>query len=307
MKLSDYTKYNSSFRLRFIYRLGGSTGFFSEYNNMVLAIHYCLVHRIQFVLESEGALFSSGEGWNEFFLPFCDEVKNKWLSRFNYRVKPAYKNRIEWFCFNVYKRIHLKTMYMYSLFETIRRVNIHAKYEISELGLSGTLLDNCKEIHQMIWKYNDKTKKIIEAIIQSLRLPDYYLGFHIRLGDKYEETRLFCPEDYMRHARLFSEEKNVFVLTDDHRAICTLRELYPDCVFYSLCKQDETGYNLNALLKKSKSDQIQSYYRLWASMDVLERSLLFIGTYSANPGMNMGFRMEDSKIKCLDFENWQLW
>ena len=98
MELYRYQCFNSSLRYRFIYRLGGSTGFFSEYNNMVLAIHYCLINKIQFVLESEDANFSSGEGWREFFLPFCKEIKNKWLHKYNYRIKPVYHNRFVIMC-----------------------------------------------------------------------------------------------------------------------------------------------------------------------------------------------------------------
>ena len=109
MDLQQYRMYNSSFRRKFVYRLGGSAGFFSEYNNMVLAILYCIVNRIQFVLESEEANFSSGKGWTEFFLPFCKEIKGKWLRLFNFRRKPTYKNFYERVCFNIYKRLHQNT------------------------------------------------------------------------------------------------------------------------------------------------------------------------------------------------------
>ena len=35
---------------RLVYNLGSEAGFFSEYNNMILAILYCLKHNINFVL-----------------------------------------------------------------------------------------------------------------------------------------------------------------------------------------------------------------------------------------------------------------
>lgn len=307
MELSQYNSYNSSFRKKFIYRLGGSTGFFSEYNNMVLAMHYCLINQLQFVLESEGANFSIKDGWNDFYRPFCYEIKNKWLRRFNYRNKPAYKNRYEWACFNLYKRIHPNTILMYSLFDTIRGMKNDRTYSIPEVGLFGSLLDNCREIHKMIWRYNEPTEKRISALIHNLHLPKRYVGIHIRLGDKNEEAKLFDPIEYMELARRFSDEKEVFVLTDDYRAIISLKQSYPDYRFYTLCMENEMGYSLSGLMKKSKSEQMESYFRLWASMDVLEQSILFVGTYSANPGMNMGFRLAENQIKCLDYENWILW
>ena len=307
MELSQYNRLNSSFRKRFVYRLGGSTGFFSEYNNMVLAIHYCLINHLQFVLESEGANFSTGVGWNEFFRPFCKEIKNKWLRRFNFRTKPVYTNRYEWICFNLYKRIHPNTVLMYSLFDIIREMKTDKIYTVAEIGLSGSLLDNCTKIHHMIWRYNEPTEKRIGALIYALNMPERYVGIHIRLGDKKEEALLYRPIDYIEHVQKYSDEKDVFVLTDDYRAIISLKKDYPEYHFFTLCMENERGYDLNALLKRPKSEQIESYLRLWASMDVLEQSILFVGTYSANPGMNMGFRLAENQIKCLDYEKWTLW
>lgn len=307
MDLLTYQEYNKSFKTKFIYRLGGCTGFFSEYNNMVLAIHYCIVNRIQFVLESENANFSSGKGWTEFFMPFCHEQKNRWLRRFNHRIKPVYKNRKEWFCFNVYKRFHPSYTYMYSLFSAIRDVDINRRYIVEELGLNGTLLENCSAIHRMIWKYNEGTSFKIFQLINNLHLPDKYVGMHIRLGDKDTETQLLSPNQYMEKVQQHSLLRDVFVLTDDYRAILDLEKSHPTYRFYTLCGEDEKGYDFPKLISRSREEQTQSYLRLWASMEILEHSSLFVGTYSANPGMNMGFRMEKEKIHCLDYDEWQLW
>lgn len=307
MNLRDYNSYNSSFKKKFIYRLGGFTGFFSEYNNMVLAMHYCLLNHIQFILESENANFSSGEGWNEFFMPFCPEKSNKWLRKFNHRIKPPYKNRYERVAFNLYKRMHPNYTYMYTLFDTVRKMGVYDEYDIKEVGLCGSLLDNCAEIHKMIWNYNDKTSKEIDTIAKNLAMPTEYIGMHIRQGDKRSEAELQSPEKYMEHAKKFSGLKDVFVLTDDFRVIIRLKELYPDYRFYTLCQESEDGYDFAKLRNSSQQERKNSYMRLWASMDILEKSDVFVGTYSANPGMNMGFRMDTQKIKCIDYEDWQLW
>lgn len=307
MELSAYSHYNSSFRSKFIYRLGGSTGFFSEYNNMVLAIHYCIVNRIQFVLESEEANFSYNAGWIDFFLPFCKEIKSYWLRKFNYRRKPVYKNRYERICFNLFKLLHPSYIYMYTLFGAIRKVNPQERFIIPELGLSGTLLENCREIHQMIWRYNESTSIRIHELISGVQLPEQYVGIHIRLGDKIEEAELYSPIDYVEKAKQFSSLKSYFVLTDDYRAIINLTSSYPDISFYTLCHQEERGYHFQDLMSQSVFEKTQSFYRLWASMDILGQSVLFVGTYSANPGMNIGFRLEKNRIKCLDYNDWQLW
>lgn len=307
MTYQDYNSYNSRFEDIFIYRLGGSTGFFSEYNNMILAIHYCLVNEYQFVLESENANFSSGQGWNEFFIPFCNEIRNKWLNKFNYRVKPVYKNKYEWFFFNLYKKIHPRYHYMYSLFDDIRLQSLKCQYHINKLNLHGTLLQNCSAIHKMIWSYNPQTKARITDLIKSVGLPNSYAGIHIRQGDKIEEASLYDIDKYLEVLQRNSTEQNVFVLTDDYSVIEYLRSHYTNYIFTTLCQPDENGYSLAKLLETSFDKQREAYFRLWASMDILSEASFFVGTYSANPGMNLGFRMDPSRIKCIDFEEWQLW
>ena len=196
---------------------------------------------------------------------------------------------------------------MYSLFDTIRKMDVNLEYIVPEVGLRGTLLDNCKEIHRMIWRYNKSTELRITELIETVQLPKNYIGVHIRLGEKYEEMALYNPIDYMKCALDHCCEKSVFVLTDDYRSIVSLCHDYPEYDFYTLCQKDELGYNFNELVQKPISEQIQSYLRLWTSMDILEKAVLFVGTYSSNPGMNMGFRLDGNKIKCLDFNSWQLW
>lgn len=307
MDIVGYQEVNESFKTKFIYRLGGWTGFFSEYNNMVLAMHFCLVNHIQFVLESEGANFSSGKGWTEFFLPFSKEIANPLLKKYNHRIKPTYSDRLDWCAFNIYKRIHPRQIYMYSLFKKIREIDASAVYCVPELGLKGSLLENCSEIHKMIWRYNYNTEIRIRTIIDQANLPSSYIGLHIRQGDKCTESQVYEPGEYMRHALKFSSEKKVFVLTDDYNAIIELQRLYPEYEFFTFCNPSETGYDYQKLKRMSISELLDSFIRLWASMDVLEKSILFVGTYSANPGMNMGFRMCADNIKCLDFQDWQLW
>lgn len=307
MDINRYRLVNESFSRKYIYRLGGSTGFFSEYNNMILAIHYCLVNKIQFVLESEGANFSSGLGWTEFFLPFCKEFRGKLLRKFNYRVKPVYKTNRERVGFNLYKVLHPDYIYMYELFESVRKVDKERIYEIKPLEMQGSLLENCSAIHRMIWRYSSDVNEEIHSLINSVSLPESYIGVHIRLGDKKEEAPLLPPEDYASFAAKFSDIKSFFILTDDYRAVEELRGKFPGCRFITLCQADELGYSLPKLLRKPYFEQRQSYLRLWASMDILENSELFVGTYSANPGMNMGFRLSPDRIKCLDYSEWQIW
>lgn len=274
---------------------------------MVLAIHYCLVNHIQFVLESENANFSSGKGWTEYFEPFCKEKHNKLLRKYNQRIKPAYSNKIDWLEFNLYKRMHPSQLYMYALFNKIREVDPKQIFTIPELNLNGSLLENCSEIHKMIWRYNRPTETTINAIIKGCQLPSSYVGVHIRQGDKWTESKMYSPDEYMQCVKANSSEQNLFVLTDDYRVIEELESHYSQHAIYTLCKKHENGYNFQKMKQMTFEEKANSFLRLWASMDILEHSSLFVGTYSANPGMNMGFRISADSIICLDFKEWQLW
>ena len=60
-----YRRLNDSFSPEFVYHLGCEAGFFSEYNNMILGMLYCLRKRIRFSLYSSDANFAYLKGWTD--------------------------------------------------------------------------------------------------------------------------------------------------------------------------------------------------------------------------------------------------
>ncbi|MEG1585353.1 MAG: hypothetical protein RR346_00600, partial [Bacteroidales bacterium] len=68
-----------------IFRIGIDAGFFSEYNNMILAYLYCKENNINFSLYSEYANFAFDKGWEDYFLPFCPKETDPIHSRINIR------------------------------------------------------------------------------------------------------------------------------------------------------------------------------------------------------------------------------
>ena len=83
MSIDEYRRINKSFKRVLIFKIGLNSGFFSEYNNMILAMLYCLENRIQFKLSSNGANFNTQFGWNGYFDSFCDSVVD---NRLHYRT-----------------------------------------------------------------------------------------------------------------------------------------------------------------------------------------------------------------------------
>ena len=83
--INQYKKLNSTYKKKLVYRLGSEAGFFSEYNNMILGMLYCLKYKIRFELYSKDANFGYKNGWEDYFLPFCEDNLNRGNQKYNVR------------------------------------------------------------------------------------------------------------------------------------------------------------------------------------------------------------------------------
>lgn len=198
--------------------------------------------------------------------------------------------------------------FTYDLFRKIRtEQDLNAYYLIEELNLNGKLLDNCRLLHRMIWKYQPQIQEEINKLKNTIGIKTPYIGFHIRSGDKFKEYELLDPDIYITKAQQHSNIRNAYVLTDNYEVFTSLKSKYPDWNFFTLCKESECGYFHKDFLKKNKEEQKNDLIKLFASMDILESGDYFVRTFSSNPGMNMGFRMDSSKMVGIDYDNWLIW
>lgn len=306
-----YYALNKSYKKKLIFHLGADAGFFSEYNNMILAILYCLTNKIQFVLYSEDANFGYKKGWTDYFLPFCDEVNDNFHKKYNFRdydflqKRLSKKDRIK---IKIYKFLHRIDYFTQDLWLSIRNRN-HEKetYNIPELGIiNHSLRESCQKLISLTWQYNLYTAPIIKNKIESLKLPQEYLGFHIRRGDKHIEQDLIGISIYLNKAEVICNTRNAFILTDDYKVITETKKLYPEWSIYSLCNESETGYEHALFKKENKSTIKDAHLNLFASIDILSHSKYFIGTFGSNPGMFLGMKMNTLNSLSIDI-NWQIW
>lgn len=307
--LVNYQKLNSSFRKKLVFRIGMEAGFFSEYNNMVLAMLYCLINRIQFVLYSDNANFGFDKGWTDYFLPFCEEATADFHKRYNHRY-PGYHfsrtNRLKmWF----YKKLYKFDYFTHELWYAIREEGYFEsrQYHIPELGVDGSLHDACMTLVKMTWRYNNQTKSLIDNLSYPLNLTDSYLSFHIRQGDKSTEQELIAPDVYIQKAKSLSDIETAFILTDDYDIIDYIQTKYPTWSIYTLCEKSEHGYYHSNFQQMGKDAIKNAHIKLFASIEICSRSTLFIGTFSSNPGMYLGMRMPLDRCYGLDSEKWQIW
>ena len=96
-------------------------------------------------------------------------------------------------------------------------------------------------------------------------------------------------------------------LTDDYRIIEKLNRNYPDWKFLTLCDKQSKGYYHRSFSEKDKMFKRDQHINLFASIDILTRSELFVGTFNSNVGMYLGMRMKENKCFGIDFDKWLIW
>jgi hypothetical protein len=304
--LNSYSQLNQSFRKKkLVYRLGQVAGFFSEYNNMILAMLYCLENQIRFVLASKDATFRYHRGWADYFQPFCRE---DWLpyQRHNPRVTTVSKARDPRTI--LHHLLRPRTFLTYELWDAFRDKGREQKhFYIPALGIDGDLLEACRVLVRLTWKYNAATQAVVDRIMAGVQLPEDYIGLHIRSGDKSRETALLHVREYVEKARSLSPLRTFFVLTDDYGMIEEMHDCYPDVAIHTLCRPDERGYVHETFCRQDKILRREALWKLFASVELLGRAQFFIGTYTANPGMFLGMRMPKGRCISLDADNqWQI-
>lgn len=305
--INNYRTINNSFKKKLVYHLGSEAGFFSEYNNMVLAMLYCLEHKIKFELYSKDSNFGYLKGWQDYFAPFCDETVDERHSKYNHRqpLKLSFAKQIETSIFKLFTGINYLTYDLWNRFHDKEFENVCFKSKI--LTNSEKILDNCSRLIELTWKYNKETQLKIEELIGLLELPKSYIGMHIRGGDKFIEYDKVEIEKYFEIAKRVSDLNDIFVLTDDYHVIIEMKKLYPDYNFFTLCNVDERGYYHNDFTGSDDGFKKKRLLRLFASVDVLSLSDCFIGTFSSNPGMYLGMRMPIEKVYGVDLDKWTIW
>lgn len=300
--VEEYKKLNGSFRKTLIFHLGIDAGFFAEYTYMVNAMLYCLQHKIQFKLYSADANFGYDKGWADYFMPFCEEVTERFHRKYNIHTAPAWRKVfatclqqknirfIKWklksvainqigtvSAFNVYKR---RTRLNHSV-----NFNPNQHFYIPELGIDGDYMHAFNKLAKITFRFNPNTTVECHKLIESLQLPPYYVGCQIRGGDKVTETELLSPAYYVQIMKDKIEHQTAFVLTDDYAIFHRLQELSPNTRWLTLCSPEEKGYVNSAFMQNTRSQKKEQITRLMASMQILLNSGYFVGSITTGPSL----------------------
>ena len=306
-RLQAYTKLNNSFQKKYIFNFGSEGGFYSEFNNMIFGMIYCLKYRYKFVMYSHNSKFKIAKGWNDFFEPFCEETGASYFHRkFNRRITARslkFKHYPAWYLFKLFNQ---STLLSYQLFNSFFDADFEKEqFDFPELGLKGNLRDVSRGIVEMIYRFNTETKAAVMDIIASIALPKQYIAVNIRRGDKDTEFNFVPLSAYMDKAGELSALRDAFILTDDYTVIEELKKEYPQYRYYTLVQNDERGYVHGDFIKTAIEEKKANLVKLFASLEVMAGANLSIGTFTTNPGIFLGMYMpEEKKFVSVQRQSW---
>lgn len=308
-----YNRVNNSFKKKLIFHFGTGAGFYSEFNNMILCMLYCLKHNIRFILYSKDASFFDKNGWIDIFIPFCEESHSTFHHYFNKRKSYIYSKKT--LLQEIKEKIFLTGTWGYKMmtgnyltndifFECRTTWFENDSFDFPQLEISGNTRESAGKLIDIVYKFNPDYSDKIMSTISNMNLPNKYVGIHARGGDKIVERDILSYKVYIDKAEKTTSIRNAFILTDDYRIYEDMVKEYPNWAFYTLTFKDETGYDNIKFIKSSKERKRKELLKIFTSLEIMRKADYFFGTYSSNPGMFLGMCMPAEKIYCLDHDHW---
>ena len=270
-----------------VFRLGYDAGFFSEYNNMILAAVYCAVNKIQFRINSNYANFKIKEGWNDYrpYLRKPQKVKERIIKYFN--------------------RIDFLTQDLWNAFRS--NEFLHQNIEIKELEFKDSLLNACHQFVNMSWHLNPELENCVTQMVDTLHLPESYVGLHIRRGDKSKETGThFRVSEYLDFIGSISHIRNLFVSTDDYAVIEEIQNYATWNIYHNVSSRAK-GYFQDAFDLLDQQSKFKSLSELLCNVEILAKSTVFVGSINTNVAMFIGMYRGGKNSYYIDSEKWKVW
>ena len=307
-KLKEYNIINRSFKKKLVFNLGDDAGFYSEFNNMVFAIVYCLKYEYQFILYSANANFRTKNGWTDFFEPFCNSTTfflHKYFNKRQEKQKISGKKVLVYPLWCIYRLFSPNVYLTYELWNNFYNPAFEKEmFDIPTLNIKGSLRDASREIVNMIYNFNPPVRRKISTLVDGLKLPAKYCSMHIRRGDKNIEFNFVNIENYLDKLNQLGVEKNIFIFTDDYRVITEIKEKCADISIYTFTGKNEFGYIHSNFRQLSPKDKEEQMIKLFATIEVMTRSFFCIGAFTTNPGLFLGMRMPEQKFHSIQRKSW---
>jgi len=313
----EYLQINNSFQKICIYRIGNHAGFFSEINNMIIAMIYCLENSYRFEIYSTNTMYCN-DIWQDFFYPFTQHATNPFHIKNNSREF----RKIKLTDFNPQQDAQILE-YLNSTFSGqdeifltqnvwtfIRNPRIfNPQHRVNKPFISGNTIHVAYQLVQSIWNYKPHIRKRIDDIKRSVKVETPYAGFHIRRGDKFREKDFTPIESYFNKLNQITKRDDypVFIATDDQRIIGEIKDVYPNRRIYHFHLPQNKGFDMDNFQPLNKQQQADSIIQLLAEVEMLVEANIFVGTFTSNVGMFVGMARDGREIYGVDTNGWIVW
>lgn len=247
------------------------------------------MHDLEFNLVSAYANISTGIGWNEYFQPFCKEVKTP--SLFFRLWPPVFIAKI----LNLLFRLQIKLMYGFrsqinvSIWQNICNPAFEqGMFSSSKYGyMNVSSYEAMHIVLKQIWQPNDDFKKAMHAESEKYKSIDSCFAVHLRNGDKVsgftkeaDAVDAYTLSDYISSLNLHFSE--LYILSDDYDKMLEFSNLFVEKPFSTHCDENQKGYSnfdFNWLPAHLRKKEIT---RLLLTIDIAVNAKYFIGPYSSN-------------------------
>ena len=159
---------------------------------------------------------------------------------------------------------------------------------------------------KQMYRLNNNTMNHLKQRIGDLRLPDNYIGVHIRRGDKItsKEMQKIHLDKYVNTIINYKGiSTNIYIATDDTSIINDIKGklcTHGFNLFYN-SKNNSQGFNEADFNHSSKQARQEETLNVLLDMEVLIHSAFFIGTYTSNLSRVVPFFL--GLDKCISLDN----
>lgn len=295
-----------------IYSLS-TRGMYSELFNLCLALVYARHHQLSLKLNTWLWNSRIKKGWQDYFEPTItcsnnpfsaqDKVytnEKPWIGKIYYKPKEFFTFYYRLILNHLYHITHPHHLLTKEIFEDMR----------SNEFIFGVLREKAFDLmassFKQMYRLNNNTMNHLKQRIGDLRLPDNYIGVHIRRGDKItsKEMQKIHLDKYVNTIINYKGiSTNIYIATDDTSIINDIKGklcTHGFNLFYN-SKNNSQGFNEADFNHSSKQARQEETLNVLLDMEVLIHSAFFIGTYTSNLSRVVPFFL--GLDKCISLDN----
>lgn len=287
-------------------------GLYSELFNLCLADVYAQKRHLALKLNTWLWNSRVDKGWQDYFEPTVacsnsplsaqDRVytnEKPWIGKIYYNPKAFYSFYFRLFLNQLYRCLHPTHLLTKDIFSDMRSEQF--VHDVLGKDAFSMMLESFRRLYVL----NDETSELIRQRKKALKLPESYIGVHIRRGDKittHEMNDIHLDRYVNAILQYKSVSSNIYIATDDTSVVDYIQQKTAGQhfnIFYNFQNKSQ-GFDEQTFNQASKEARREETLNVLLDMDVLVHSSFFIGTYTSNLSRVVPFFLGLDRCVSLD-------